>query len=170
NSTSMTPAQKENYKQQYRELKACSQKFVYIFLSKQPSQNIFSIIVFSPNAITSITYYFTKQPSDIDITSLSLQYHSASVSKACIYPFDSSRIQHYNLGRMDCHCIYCGALKWQNLAQLLTMILKDFRATDSYRYNLSTVSEVAAIIVGNNSNNNTSHTKDIIFHSYSGNL
>ncbi|CAG8519137.1 2900_t:CDS:1, partial [Cetraspora pellucida] len=85
----MTPAQKENCKQQYRESKARSQKFARIFLPEQPSQNISSTIVSSPNAITSATQYFTRQSSDIDITSLSLQYRSASVSKTCIYPFDS---------------------------------------------------------------------------------
>ena len=37
---------------------------------------------------------------------------SVSVPKACVYPFNSSRLQRHTLGKMDTSCSFCGALKW----------------------------------------------------------
>ena len=50
--------------------------------------------------------------SDNILLDLAMVPRSVSVPKACVYPFNSSRLQRHTLGKMDTPYFSCGALKW----------------------------------------------------------
>jgi len=121
---------------------------------------------------------------------LTMVPRSVSVSKACVYPFNSSRFAYFwkngSLNQVTLAALQnmlhdinpyvqvfqqTGRLLQQNSQNLtITMIITDSRMTDSQCYNVPTTSEIAAIIVGDNNNPSNVSNCDIILHSHEGGL
>ncbi|CAG8581628.1 14065_t:CDS:2 [Cetraspora pellucida] len=79
------------------------------------SNSINSFLFLKLNSQPSEMSSFAYSVSNVSVADVSISIpisQSVSVLKARVYPFNSSGLLHYNLGRMSYSCVYCGALKW----------------------------------------------------------